>query len=285
MEKVIFDCDNTMGLKTKEVDDGLTLYYLLGRPDIDLLGITTTFGNGTIDQVYQQTQKMVLDLGWEDLPVKRGAGRRGEGPTEAAHFLAEMAAAHPGDLTILATGPLGNLRGASELDPDFFSNLKGIACMGGYLRPVRMGRRDVKELNLSADPEASYQVLHAPCPITMMNAQICLQAPFTWKDYRKLKFWSRRTRRPVREWLILHAIFCGTGHFYLWDMLPAISISYPELFHNHLVSIQSSVEDLENGTLLPAETDEKQGLNMPVLINDLDQFKEILFAAWQKISA
>ncbi|TFG49619.1 MAG: nucleoside hydrolase, partial [Anaerolineales bacterium] len=55
MEKVIFDCDNTMGLKTKEVDDGLTLYYLLGRPDIDLLGITTTFGNGTIDQVYQQT--------------------------------------------------------------------------------------------------------------------------------------------------------------------------------------------------------------------------------------
>jgi hypothetical protein len=36
MEKVIFDCDNTMGLPTKEIDDGLTLYYLLGRLEIDL---------------------------------------------------------------------------------------------------------------------------------------------------------------------------------------------------------------------------------------------------------
>ena len=40
-QRVILDCDNTMGQPYKEVDDGLTLLYLLGRPDIDLLGITT----------------------------------------------------------------------------------------------------------------------------------------------------------------------------------------------------------------------------------------------------
>jgi len=51
-QKIIFDCDNTLGIPLKEVDDGLTLLYLLGVPELDLLGITTTFGNGRIDQVY-----------------------------------------------------------------------------------------------------------------------------------------------------------------------------------------------------------------------------------------
>jgi len=283
MEQVIFDCDNTMGLRTKEIDDGLAYYYLLGRPDIKLMGITTTFGNGTIDQVYTQTKQLVSEVGNPDLPVKRGAGQRYEGPTPAAHFLKEMAAAYPGELTILATGPLGNLRGAQELDPGFFNNIKQIICMGGYLRSVRLGRRQVKELNLSADPEASHLVLNAPCPVTLMNAQICLQAPFTWGDLKKLDFWSVESRWIVRRWLILHGIFCGIGNFYLWDLLPAVYISFPELFNKNLITITSSVEDLEDGTLLPVYVKSNHGVNMPALINDFDHFMKILFDAWSEI--
>ena len=284
MEKIIFDNDNTMGLRTKEIDDGLTLFYLLGSSDIDPVGITTTFGNGTIDQVYGQTVKLVTELKREDIPVIRGAGKRGEEPTDAARFLAEKAAAFPGEITVLATGPLGNLRGAAELDPNFFSNLKGIACMGGYLHPIKVGRRDVNELNLSADPEASFEVLQGPCPVTLMNAQICLQAPFRWRDYRRLDFWSRKTRRMVRDWLVLHAVFCSIPYFYLWDLLPAVYISHPELFVDYQVMIQSNVEDLEGGTLLPVEPEGIRGINMPVLINDMDKLMEILFKAWRKIA-
>ena len=40
MRKIIYDCDNTFGLKNHDVDDGLTLFYLLGMPEIDLLGAT-----------------------------------------------------------------------------------------------------------------------------------------------------------------------------------------------------------------------------------------------------
>lgn len=285
MDKVIFDNDNTMGLRTKEIDDGLVLFYLLGRSDIDLIGLTTTFGNGTIDQVYPQTVKLVDDLARNDIPVLKGAGKRGEEPTDAARFLAEQAAAFPGEITVLATGPLGNLRGASKLDPDFFAKLKGVACMGGYLHPVKVGRRNVKELNLSADPEASFEVFNADCPVTLMNAQICLQAPFYWRDYWKLDFWSRKTRRMVRDWLILHALFCGIPNFYLWDLLPAVHISHPDLFINNQVVIQSSVEDLEYGTLLPADISGKRGVNMPIQISDLDRFLEVLFEAWRKIAA
>ena len=121
MQKVIFDNDNTMGLRTKEIDDGLTLYYLLGRQDIDLVGLTTTFGNGTIDQVFPQTQKLLADLDRQDIPLLRGAGKRADGTTEAARFLAKQAAAFPGEITILATGPLGNLHAAQALDPEFLT--------------------------------------------------------------------------------------------------------------------------------------------------------------------
>ena len=66
-----------MGLPRKEIDDGLTLLYLLGRPDIELLSVTTTFGNGTIDEVYPQTVQLLRDLGHSDMPVYAGAGARG----------------------------------------------------------------------------------------------------------------------------------------------------------------------------------------------------------------
>ncbi len=51
--KLILDCDNTMGLDNRDIDDGMALMYLLGRDDVELLGITLTAGNGTIDEVEQ----------------------------------------------------------------------------------------------------------------------------------------------------------------------------------------------------------------------------------------
>ena len=90
MEKIIFDCDNTMGLRFKEVDDGLTILYLLGEPSLQLLGITTTFGNGTIDQVFTQTQKLIKRLHL-DIPVLKGESAFGLPPhTPAAQYLVEM---------------------------------------------------------------------------------------------------------------------------------------------------------------------------------------------------
>ena len=45
MKKIIFDCDNTIGIEGCDVDDGLTLLYLLGCKDVEVLGITNCFGN------------------------------------------------------------------------------------------------------------------------------------------------------------------------------------------------------------------------------------------------
>ena len=58
MRKVIFDCDNTFGLADHDVDDGLTLLYLLGAPTIDLLGVTLTYGNGSLEEVEKMTKEL-----------------------------------------------------------------------------------------------------------------------------------------------------------------------------------------------------------------------------------
>ena len=288
-ERIIYDCDNTMGQPFKEIDDGLTLLYLLGRPDVELLGVTTTFGNGDIDEVYPQTERLLHEVGRADIPVFRGEGERGQPPTAAARFLAETAAAHPGEITLLATGPLGNLRAAAELDSAFFDNLKQIVCMGGYLRPLRIGWRNLPELNLSADPEAAFAVLHAPlrqtqgiaCPVTLMNAHVCLQASFGWCDLKQIRHWGHDTRRVVRNWLLTFGLYCGVSVFYLWDLLPAVYVSHPELFDENQVRVCSTVTDLETGTLVIAGEGAGARINMPSRILDPERFKAILFEAWR----
>lgn len=282
-ERVIFDCDDTMGRPYWEVDDGLTLLYLLGRSDIELLGVTTTFGNGPIDHVHALTEQLLHNLGREDIPLFKGEGERGQSPTDAARFLAETIAFHPGEITLLATGPVGNLRAAAELDPDFFRNLKQIAIMGGYLHPLRIGWRNVSELNLSADPEAAFAVLNAECPVTLMNAHICLQAPFRWRDLSRVRHWSRSTRRLLRNWLIKMGIGCGVAAFYLWDLLPAVYISYPNLFDANPVWMCSTVQDLETGTLVIGDEERGARINMPAQILDIVRFNQVLFDAWAQM--
>jgi len=282
-ERVILDCDNMMGKPFREVDDGLTLLYLLGRPDIDVLGITTTFGNGPIDDVYPLTQQLLRDIGREDIPLFKGEGERGQPPTEAAHFLAEMAAEHPGEITVLAIGPLGNLRAAAELDPGFLGNCKQIPIMGGYLGELRLGYRKIGEINLSYDPEASFAVLNAPCPVTLMNSHVCMQALFTWLDLRRIRAWGPKTRRLIRKWFLLLGIGCGLRGFVLWDLLPAVYIEFPELFDENPVWVRSTVQDLETGSIVLGEEGQGGLVNMPNNILDPERFKEILFEAWDKV--
>jgi inosine-uridine nucleoside N-ribohydrolase len=284
-KKVIFDCDNTMGLRRKEVDDGLALYYLLGRSDIDLLGVTTVFGNGSIAEVYPQTLKALEEIGRGDLPILKGAAEAGQRPTEAAEFLAETVSQHPGEVILLATAPLTNLWAASQLDGSFFDNVQQICCMGGYLHPLRIGHRDVAELNLSGDPEASFAVLNAPCPVTLMDAHICLQAPFRPWDLWHIRGWDRRVQRMIRHWLLVFAVHTGVPSFYLWDLLPAVYLSYPELYDENLVRLASTPEDLEDGTLLVAESEQGALVNMPSQILDRKRFMRILYQTWDKVLA
>jgi inosine-uridine nucleoside N-ribohydrolase len=277
---IICDCDNTMGVPGKPVDDGQTLLYLLGRPDIELLGVTTSFGNGTIDEVYGATTRLLRSAGRPDIPVLRGASRRGQLGTEAARFLAETVAMRPGAISLLAIGPQGNLRAAADLDPGFFGNLAQIACMGGYLGRLDVpGWEHIGEVNLSADPEAAFAALHAPCPYTLMNAQTCLQAPFGQPELERMQSGDPAFYAMLRDFLLFCANL-GMPTEYLWDLLPAVYLSHPDLFDINNVWVRSSAGDLAAGAIVLGE--ERQGvrINMPSRILDTERFYAALYEAW-----
>ncbi|MFO7496142.1 MAG: response regulator, partial [Desulfobacterales bacterium] len=102
-----------------------------------------------------------------------------------------------------------------------------------------------------------------PCPVTLMNAHVCLQAPFGRRELRRARFWSRALRRVARTWQWLFGLYCGTTVFYLWDLLPAIYLSYPELFDENPAAISSTVADLETGALVLSANGDGARVNLP----------------------
>jgi len=79
MIDLIYDCDITMGLPGSDVDDGLALLFLLGSPQIQILGITTTFGNSTIEEVHPCLLSVLNDLGSGFLRTESRVGDPADG--------------------------------------------------------------------------------------------------------------------------------------------------------------------------------------------------------------
>ena len=280
-EKVILDCDNSMGLLFHEVDDGLTILYLLGVPEIELLGITTTFGNAGIGKVYTQTQRLAKKLKL-NLSIRKGEGRKNEGAsTPAARFLVEMVNQYPHEITLLATGPLGNIFTAAQLDPDFYQKVRRIAVMGGYLTPVKLGYRNLAELNFSANPDAALNVLNAPCSNTIFTAQACLDAPYRMKDIFQTDYWPGWIKLTLLQWLLTFGLYTGEMVFYLWDLLPAVFLTDPDLFELQPFQLGSTTVDLAQGNLVNGHSLSRPEVSLCTGIKDQPGFYKKLDQAWR----
>ncbi len=281
--KVIIDCDNTFGVPGKPIDDGQTIIYLLGRDDIEIIGITTTFGNSTIDDVYPATVWLMEQLERTDIPILKGASDYKGKATEASRFLVDKASEFPEDINLIAIGTLANLKAAQTESQGFFRNLKQILTMGGYLHPLPFrGWAHVDEVNFSGDGEASWQVFRAECPVVIMNAHICFALPFGLDELAPIARHDRRQYFIMKELLLASAEHLENAQDYLWDLLPAVYISYPELFHTRTVRIDSTPEEIEQGYLKTGDSGAE--VLMPDYIVDIDQCFRIMYEAWEKIT-
>jgi purine nucleosidase len=281
-ELTLFDCDNTLGLPLKEIDDGLALLYLLGQSEIELLGVTTTFGNGTVEQAYNQTRKLLIGLERPEIPLFQGAGRRSDGVTEAALFLARIVDSYPGQINLLAGGPLGNIRTAAELNPKFYSQLKQMVIMGGCKDMPRIGWRSLSEINFAKDPVAAHNVLNAPCKKTVFSMEICLQSPIKRNDIKRTGHWPAWLRRSINNWMLTFGAYCGVSEFYPCGLLPAVYLNHPTLFSHKSVRVISDIINLETGHLLLDDEENGNQLNLPDKIQDPSAMLENIFHAWEK---
>ncbi|MCI8665593.1 MAG: nucleoside hydrolase [Dorea sp.] len=286
MKHIVYDCDNTFGVKDCDVDDGLALLYLLGCKEAKLHGITATYGNNRLEVVYETIQGMLKDLGREDIEVKRGGSQAGDYDSEASDYLAEMADRFKGQLSILATGSLTNLQGAYERDAHFFEKVKEIVLMGGITKPLVFKKKIMDELNFSCDPHASCNVLKYGKNVSVITGNHCLKVLFTKEEYKKELF-SRKEpiARYIRErtdyWFGYNEEDYGIEGFYNWDVTAAVYLMHPELFIDQRDSFAFSEADLATGYLRKA-ADGRWQCNLPE-IGEEGAFKRNIYDTWMKV--
>lgn len=232
MVPVVFDCDNAIGLPACDVDDALALLYLLARPEIDLLAVTTCFGNASLPRVTRATRRLLAYVGRSDLPLFPGAAASGTVTlTAGARHLVELTKRRPGQVTLVATGPLTNLAAALALDPGFLGRLRRVLCLGGTLHSARLGWRAINEVNFGADSAAAAAVLAAAdCPVIVFPTTSCLDARIDRTDLDRLAHLGPVFRRVLARWLLCCRLGRGLNHFVAWDVLPAVWLTHPELF-------------------------------------------------------
>jgi purine nucleosidase len=286
MKKIIFDCDNTLGISGCDVDDGLALLYLLGCSEAEVCGITTTYGNHEIDIVYPNTKQLLEEIGHKNIIVKKGGSRKGEYENEASVYLAEMVHSYPGQISILATGSLTNLQGAYEIDSHFFEKVKEIVLMGGVTAPLIFAKKEMDELNFSCDPSASYHVLKYGRNLSVITGNNCLKVLFTRKEYHQELFQKEKKiaeyiRNKTDYWFGDNQDGYGIEGFYNWDVTAAVYLMHPELFEKKERYFTLSQKDLNRGYL--REGQEGTLLNLPE-IKEAMPFKRNIYDTWLKVT-
>ena len=251
---VILDCDNTMGLPGCDVDDGLALLYLLGSPEVRLLGVTCSYGNSTQEAVYRNTTALLSRWGRREIPVLRGSEGPGRLSSPAADFLCETARAYSGELRLLVTGSTTNLRGAMERDGRFLDRLRSVSLMGGITAPLFVGGQPMAELNLSIDCRASLDVLRGGHSLRIATAQNCLASFFPREGLAELAGSGSPAGAyladALRDWYNYSAARWNLDGIVNWDVMAAAQMVHPELFDLNDTFITPCPESLARGMLM-----------------------------------
>ena len=284
MKYLIFDCDSTVGLSGKPMDDALALLYLLGRPrEAEVLGITCTFGNGTTPEVYDSTTKLLQEIGRTDIPLLSGADREEDPRSDAARFIVDTVNAHPGKVSLMAIGSMTNLYGAWLLDNTVFDKAKEIVLMGGYTGPVIYHGISLDELNFSQNPAAAACVLRHGKNISILTGNNTLVPSYLPQEeflervhpdsFIATKCGYRFDDQGNRY---------GDPISYCWDVVASVYLLHPELFTDVPTLCAIKEHSLKAGWLAPNQETcrDNRLINLPV-VSDTAAYRREMFSGWQ----
>lgn len=209
MKNVILDVDTG-------IDDALAISYAVHSPELHILGITTSFGNTSVQEATRNTLQILEALGAEDIPVIPGVANKlnGEAPhdktvaihgenglgeaelpspatkarNEYAHdFIISAVHQHPNDITLLTVASQINLAIAIKKDHTIIPRIEDVIVMGGAVKhPGNI--TPYAEANIYTDPEAAQLTFQSGLPITLTGLDVTMQTlmPRTvlneWRD-------------------------------------------------------------------------------------------------------
>lgn len=268
--KVIVDAD-------PGIDDAMAIVFALRSPALDVLGITTGFGNAGIEEGTANALRLVELLG-RDVPVARGAARPlilppaappafvhgtdGLGNTatppptrqpieaSAAEFIVSTARRHPGEVTLLAVGRLTNLALALALEPRLPALVREVVLMGGSAS-VGGNVTPVAEANIWGDPHAADIVFGASWKVTMVGLDVTHRVRLG--DDRLERMAARDQRvggflyRISRFYKQFHDSIGVTGGFYVHDPSAVAYLIDPGIFSADKARVRVVTEGIAMG--------------------------------------
>ena len=254
---ILFDTDISLGTPGAEIDDGAALMALLRAAPERVAGVTTVHGNSSQENVGHNTRRLLAYLDRADIPLGLGAAEAlvekkqwfrpwqagyDETPAwpdadsspakrsfDAASLIIETIRARPGQVTIVAVGPLTNLALVVRQAPDIVAQVRGLVTMGGSFSD------DPKpEFNARCDPEAAAIVLNAGWPVRLLGLELTRQVTFSRDMFASLS--DRQPalallKRQAASWIDrVEAMGWADGGCALHDAVAVAAALQPGLF-------------------------------------------------------
>jgi len=248
--RIWIDTDAACGESARtDPDDCLAILMLARQPGLSIIGLSTVFGNASIDVTDRIAREIRNELVRDgiDLPaVQRGSAQALSRTVSAPADRAIETALSQGPMTIVALGPLTNVALALRRRPDLRPNVERlVAVMGsqmGHLFHPTEGARGAnlfghgpvfRDFNFEMDREAAADVLAMGLPQTFVPYEVARTAEIGSRDIDRLEAAggaSARVAALSRSWLEHWQQEIGRAGFYPFDLFAAAYVADPELF-------------------------------------------------------
>ena len=252
-QKIIIDTD-------PGIDDAMAIHMAFADPRLEVVGLTTIFGNVNVEQATRNalwlaeqaeyeldvakgaTRPLVQepnepsyyvhgDEGFGDLPAQTPFGRAHA--LDAADYIIETCRAHSGEISLCPVGPLTNIAIALQRDPDLVHHVKSVVIMGGA-GFVPGNVTDYAEANIWNDPQAADIVFGAPWEVVMIGLDVTTQVMCYPEEYQSIADESGPIGSFINDISQFYARFYASIYkdvlCVLHDPCAIIALTDPELF-------------------------------------------------------